>query len=307
MAANTRKKDFPCIKCDNHVKKNDKAIQCSLCDLWIHKNCEKMDDTTFDVLVRQVTQNGGTFWACKSCRSYASKFDKSIKQLDRKLEDVISRVDKQADDLVKIQDDIENLKKANSTVAASANPKIIEENTKASVFNEMAERESRKFNIVVHGVDEPEPTIKDGKERLAKDLEKLQNLTSLIDVHIQLSDSIRFARRLGKINEDGKPRPLLVSFKEVAEKKLILENAKVLKENDLWKGVSLVQDLTKLQRNDEKVMRIDAEKRNAAMDEEEAKNWTFKVTGQRGQRRVVKLPLITTVQPLRTSQRLRKN
>ena len=55
-----RKKDYPCISCKVHVKKNDKAVKCSLCDLWIHQACEGMSNETFNVLDTQNCDQGGT-------------------------------------------------------------------------------------------------------------------------------------------------------------------------------------------------------------------------------------------------------
>ena len=45
--SNPRKKDFPCLKCDMHVKKNEHAVQCSLCELWVHKTCADISDVLF--------------------------------------------------------------------------------------------------------------------------------------------------------------------------------------------------------------------------------------------------------------------
>ena len=65
------------------MKKNDKAVKCSLCDLWIHQACEGMSNETFNVLDTQNRDQGGTYWCCKSCRSYAAKLDKRMKELNR--------------------------------------------------------------------------------------------------------------------------------------------------------------------------------------------------------------------------------
>lgn len=126
-----RKKDYSCIKCDKNVKKNDKAVLCNLCDLWIHKSCGDMDDSTFDVLVGQVAQNGGAYWACKSCRKYAAKFDKSVKELDRKIESGIARVSSHDKEIESLQSEVKELQKANAITRKPVDTVKIESNTRS--------------------------------------------------------------------------------------------------------------------------------------------------------------------------------
>ena len=80
-----RKQDYPCLKCNNHVKKNNHALQCALCDLWVHLECivPVMSMETFNVLVAQAAHNGGTFWCCISCRNFKAKMDKRLSVLEK--------------------------------------------------------------------------------------------------------------------------------------------------------------------------------------------------------------------------------
>ena len=306
----TRKKDFPCIKCSNHVKKNDKAVQCSLCELWIHKACEDMDDDTFDVLVRQVSQNGETFWACRSCRRYAAKFDKSVKELDRKVQGILSRLDKHDEEFATMKSAITKLEDGNASTAANIDPAVIQSNASSVVFCEMGERDKRKVNVIVHGLPEPARDIIDGKLRMDKDIETLQDLVSQIDVEMTMTDAVQFARRLGECSDDAShPRPLLVGFRDVGCKNQVLDNSRKLAvKEDHWKDVNIVQDLTKLQRNEEKKMREQALELNSKLSSEDSKNWIHKVVGKRGERRVMKLhkkPEVAeapTVAPRRTTK-----
>ena len=111
-----RKKDFPCLRCNVHVKKNEKAVQCALCDQWIHKICEQMDDPTFDVLDRQFTHTGSAFWCCTSCDKFAKKFDKRINELNRNVEQIKDRVDVHDADIKSLQDSVVKL---NADVASA--------------------------------------------------------------------------------------------------------------------------------------------------------------------------------------------
>ena len=250
-----RKKDYPCLKCNKHVKKNDKAIQCSLCDQWIHKDCESMDDATFDVLVRQVENNGGTYWNCKSCRTFAAKFDKRMKDIDRRLVEVEDKANVNAVDIAVIKTDIkqvqEDVKKQKCDEVA------IQENAATSVFSELNNRNQRRLNIIVHGLVEPDASVKDLNTRITKDKEKIQQLMSQIEVDLQVNDVVKFAKRLGAKSEQAdRARPLLLGLKSIDHKERMLDNASKL--NDMpepWKSVSIVQDLTTMQRSEEKKMR----------------------------------------------------
>ncbi len=56
----------------------------------------------------------------------------------------------------------------------------------------------------------------------------------------------------------------------------------------MWSNVSVISDLTKRQREEEKKMRQEADRLNAERSKEDEKNWLWKVVGRRGERRLVK-------------------
>ena len=53
---------FPCRICENPVAKNNKAIQCDKCHLWVHIKCNKINIQTYRLLERDETT-----WYCISC------------------------------------------------------------------------------------------------------------------------------------------------------------------------------------------------------------------------------------------------
>ena len=56
-----RKKNYPCLRCNEHVKSNENAVKCALCDLWVHQSCEHMSNETFKVLDTQNEEIGQCF------------------------------------------------------------------------------------------------------------------------------------------------------------------------------------------------------------------------------------------------------
>ena len=41
---------FPCLKCNRAVAKNHKAVQCDICDKWIHRACNNLNTHTYEKL-----------------------------------------------------------------------------------------------------------------------------------------------------------------------------------------------------------------------------------------------------------------
>ena len=101
-----RKRDYPCLRCGEHVKIIECAIKCALCDLWVHKTCENMNDETFNVLDLQNSETGQCFWSCKSCRSYALKFDKRMKAVEKRVQLLEEKVPTLEADVTAAKNDI---------------------------------------------------------------------------------------------------------------------------------------------------------------------------------------------------------
>ena len=289
-----RKQDYPCLKCNNHVKKNDQALQCALCDLWVHLKCTVpvMSLETFNVLVSQAAHNGGTFWCCISCRNFKAKIDKRLSVLEKWSDKVDGDVQENTGKIADLEKQVKEIK-TNALKTTPADAQAIKDDTSQAVFNELEEREKRKCNIVVHGLREADVGVKDGKERKSYDLTLLQNLVDTVELEIQVAESLRYSKRLGEqTNDVTKPRPLLMSFKSVNDKISLLDKAVKLKDEDDWKFVSLVQDLTKTQRQQEQSLRDQRDKKNAERSDDDAKNWEWKIVGRRGERRIVKKELV---------------
>ena len=86
---------------------------------------------------------------------------------------------------------------------------------------------------------------------------------------------------------------------------MMLENARKLNDKDEpWKDVKIVQDLTAMQRGEEQKMRQEAQRLTDELNDDDKKNWLFKLVGRRGERRIVKVPV--TVQGMQRGRTLRK-
>ena len=43
---------FPCLKCNRAVAKNHKAVQCDICDKWVHIACNNLNTYTYKKLLK---------------------------------------------------------------------------------------------------------------------------------------------------------------------------------------------------------------------------------------------------------------
>ena len=218
--AQQRKKDFPCLRCKEHVKKNSEAIQCSLCDHWVHKICEKMSDETFKVLSKASQDAGGMYWACTACTAYSAKFNKSIQELDRRVSRIEEQMKEKEAEIEEVRKEVDSVKGRMTEISC----RVAEErqNQTASVFKEIRERENRRTNLVLHNL--PEPKARSKEDRVREDNTKVQELCALIGASVQVEEASKFSTRLGKFSPDG-CRPLLIGFKDLQARDAVLDNA----------------------------------------------------------------------------------
>ena len=154
------------------------------------------------------------------------------------------------------------------------------------VWEELKERERRETNIIIHNV--PESFLLDNKERESRDLKGLQKLFNLIDANLEVSETVKFTRREGEKQTD-QPRPLKVVLRRKEDREITLANAHKLNscQQEEWRRVTVVSDLTRKQRNEEVDMRKLAASKNLELAREDIdKGEAWKVVGKRGAKRI---------------------
>ena len=62
---------------------------------------------------------------------------------------------------------------------------------------ELREREARRLNLVIHGLPEPEASIKDSRERMERDKEECEKLFIAMKART-IYQAVRFCRRIGE-------------------------------------------------------------------------------------------------------------
>ena len=117
---------------------------------------------------------------------------------------------------------------------------------------EEKEKERRSKNILIHGV------VESKEEALKKDEEWVHKLINDLSVKVDIKHMVRIGAK-----SDGKERPILVMLKDEKEKESIFGNLFALKGNDIYKGVSICEDLTPEQRKEFKALSIEARSKNS--------------------------------------------
>ena len=77
--------NFPCTVCGENVNDNDRAIQCDLCNYWIHNNCNNLN-----YIYCKFPQNPNDPWYCILCFSQVFPF--SSMKSDKNLPMCVSNV-----------------------------------------------------------------------------------------------------------------------------------------------------------------------------------------------------------------------
>ena len=276
---------YPCGFC-NLTTHQTHAVQCVICEFWHHRKCiPGMTDDFFKHLNGLKDGVGSVYWLCGKCEGINKKMKQMMSQITGRVENLEK---KEAENRAKGEENETKITKVEARLG-----KLEDSDKKgassAEVFKEIGDRKSREDNLVVHGLEEPPESLKDGKERAAADYDKFQEVVNKIGLDVRVKEVVKFGRRTGAKKND-EPRPLILGFKQSEARKEILENAKKLNdEDDPWKKIKIVTDLTKMQRDEEAKMMNDAKEKNEELSEEDkTKNGMYKVVGKRGQRRMIR-------------------
>ena len=277
-------KDSTCLGCNKKFTKSDYCVQCVVCSLWIHKTCSGLSDEGFKFISDQIQATGMAYWACKSCTTYAMGINHRVKQMEEKMEAMQHSMNANTAAVKEVEHKVERLDSAIQK-KDEAVEKIVKK-SELSIYDEMRERESRRLNVVFHGIGEKERVEGDtGKDRAAWDKKSCGNIFEALNLDMT-EEAVKFCRRLGEKGEE--PRPLLAGFYTEMERSKLLRNANKL-EKTVFSNVNVSADLTKKQRDEEKEMWKEAESRNEKLTEEDkSKNLQWLVVGARGEKRFVK-------------------
>lgn len=127
----------------------------------------------------------------------------------------------------------------------------------ANVITELEQRQNRKMNVIISGIEEKSEGSVD--ERKSTDQETAGELLRALNVDpCQLKSITRIGRPNVKV---GKPRLLRITVQSLEAKLTLLKNAKSLKHTSNFKKVFVNKDLTPDQQRQQKAIRDELKKR----------------------------------------------
>lgn len=283
---------YPCLACGENVSNatgKGGGIECTICKLWVHVKCSDLEDFEFTLIQKMVAKRGSHLWACVACSKAHMELKCEVDVLKKNLMEIQEQVSSNRARMDKISDKTDGLEERIAEVEkATDKSAIITEVCDLQVV-ENAEREARKDNIIIFQLAEPDENITIGQKRKEKDGEALSDVLNDIGVKVDLKDDIKFWVRTGEKSEkQDKPRPLLVGFRDNAKKSEVFTKARNLAKSQRFKNISIVNDLTKRQREEDEELKKIADQRNQEMNKEDQSNFEWKVLGPKGQRKLMR-------------------
>ena len=228
-------------------------MSCDKCFSWYHIECIGMTAKQYKYMIKDSESSSPMFhWYCRTCKDRCLEAISKIDMLENQTSNLASRV-------TTLDERVEALESK------------ISQKVKKTIMTEMDERtdiERRKLNLIVFGMPEPICKPKDGskpgywytKENKMADMDFFEKMTSSsMDTEVQ-RDSVRDVLRLGAKRNDGKPRPLKISFTDIGVKREVLGKAKLLKSGK-HNMIFISPDLTPQQREKDRVLRQELKSR----------------------------------------------
>ena len=168
----TTKKTSPCIMCGKECTRG--TIQCTICTMWCHMACTKLSKEALKGLEVQAKEVGQAYWACRSCMSFNNKWNAHMKETSRRQEETDSKVEDNKRNIDKLRNLLEATRREMRTQASMVDG--IADRIERVMEEELREREARRLNLVLHGVPEPGPEIKNSIDRMEMDREECERI-----------------------------------------------------------------------------------------------------------------------------------
>ncbi|XP_068246511.1 uncharacterized protein [Palaemon carinicauda] len=178
--------DGDCGKCSKPVKDNQQGLQCELCRKWYYCGCGKISKDEYKSICEM---KGKVMWFCISCKGKYRNVNKTNEKLRRENEVLKEIVDKLTDRLERIE---EKLDRQTNFDAVQLEEKIEEH------INEHFEREKKKTNVIIFGVEEF--VSEDGYERKRHDNKYCEDLFEVLELPEERR-KIDMAYRLGRYSQ----------------------------------------------------------------------------------------------------------
>lgn len=257
-----------CGKCKRRVRDDQNGLQCDLCHTWYHCGCLKISKADYENIMglKNIVK-----WFCINCdgtynslkrdndslRKDNYDLKKENKNLKKLITDIVDRIDKLE-------------KRFQDTHLGSDGLQNLDERI-AEHIQENNERERKKSNLIIFGVEESYDREIEGRK--AHDMAFCEELITNV-LKVETETKMEVVTRLGKPAWNGnerdtergnvRRRPLLIKFENPRMKWNVISRARELKnvQEEKYKNISIVPDQTPKEREQNRQLRLQlAEKR----------------------------------------------
>ena len=281
-----------CEFCEKSFSDPDsKLLECQRCKKHYCIVCLNKSENEYTCLSKS-----DSMWFCVDCREIVEKniavdlkIEERCRQIMMNYESRISRLEDDIKDKCsegRVREIVrEEISYSEGSGEISDNVGQVKNTTKQpetveTVLSELNERKARENNIVVHGI--PELVTEDDDERKRYDGRKIYDLLGTCKLQ---SAEVTKIIRIGRFNKEKPKRPMLVTFETIATKRQLFKNIRLLHDNEDFKSVSINNDLTKSEREQEALLREEAKR----LSEEASGDCQYRVRGPPWARKVVKV------------------
>jgi hypothetical protein len=215
--------------------------------------------------------------------SFAAKMNRHLQETTKRQDQLEERVNANSSSISRNEQNVEELGQELRRALAKMDSE--KEARDDALCEELRERDIRRLNIDIHGLQEPDSSLFNNGDRIEADRRLCGELFAAMGVRVRGPD-LRFCRRVGE--RGAMPRQVVVGLNSEEEKRVILARSRQLR-GGRYDNVAVVPDLTKMQRRGEDKLSVEAGEKNmnlTAEDRERGLRWL--VVGKRGEKRLIK-------------------
>ncbi len=206
-----------CGKCDSLIKKRDKSISCSICNIPFHPVCYNISDAKYEVL----TEDDSLFWFCNSCRAVTVNIVNKLVNLERRFEAVESENTSLKSNMADMMKQLESVQTKNKLLEEKIAESIEISKQNKDKLHLKIERKDLKIENLKVKVDAIEQSKNNRSVRILgipevyDDGSLKDTILSIAKENLDMPDmkccDIETLHRMGRVNQD-KPRDIILTF-----------------------------------------------------------------------------------------------
>ena len=127
--------------------------------------------------------------------SFNTKWNNQMREVTKRQDETEARVESNSDRIDKVMKITEELR--HELREQVKKTEGLQERMETVMDSELREREARRLNLVIHGLPEPDDTLKDPKDRMEQDKVECERLFIAMKARTRYQ-AVRFCRRIGK-------------------------------------------------------------------------------------------------------------